>query len=319
MNVARPSDGLLPAGSTIALVELLAKRPHGTAVEHLLRDLAASMPISWSRARNTVAKLISYGLIQTSDGTVALTADPKDWRAWLAHCVVSDLTARLTQANAWSCVGRDPRTGELSIDAMILPPIHDGLSMWVTDFAIAERTSVQSRFWRVAGEYAGAFLEGARDANKRAPRRAKSAERLMADLAHQAEVGAAAEAWVVEFERERLRDHPLRDQIRQVSSEDVSAGYDIISFASVLSIRHDRFIEVKSHRERKVFHWSRNEIATAKEFGEEYALYLVDRGRWEQTSYAPQVITGPTPEMFAAVGSGWRVEATSFEHTATSG
>src|SRR3546814_14278892 len=92
------------------------------------------------------------------------------------------------------------------------------------------------------------------------------------------------------------------------------SGYDIVSFASVHSIRHNRFIEVKSHGERKVFHWSRNEIATAVEFGEDYALYLVDRDRCEQAGYSPHMITGPTPEMFALPDSGWRVEATSFEH-----
>src|SRR3546814_12833592 len=66
MNAARPSDGLLPAGSTIAMVELLARRPDGTSVEHLLKDLAATNSISWSRARNTVAQLISYGLFETA-------------------------------------------------------------------------------------------------------------------------------------------------------------------------------------------------------------------------------------------------------------
>lgn len=319
MIAARPSDGLLPAGSTIAMVELLARRPEGTSIDYLLRDLAATSSISWSRARNTVAKLISYGLFETdAKSLVRMSAEEHlDVPGWIARRVVVEFTALLTKAEAWSCICRDPVTGVLTIDAMTLPLIRDGLAMWLTDFAIAERAAVQARFWKVSDDHIEAFLTGARESNKLTPRRAKSAERLAADLAQQAEVGAAAEIWVVEFERERLSGHPLRDQIRRVSEDDVTAGYDIVSFASVHSIRHDRFIEVKSHGERKVFHWSRNEIATALEFGEDYALYLVDRSQCGQTGYVPHIITRPTPEMFALPCSGWRVEATSFEHIAT--
>lgn len=319
MNVARPSDGLLPAGSTIAMVELLARRPDGTSIEHLLKDLAATKSISWSRARNTVAKLTSYGLFEADESLVRLaSAERMDVPHWIAERIVAEFTALLTKAEGWSCIGHDAATGNLTIDAMTLPPMRDGLAMWLTDFAIARRAAVQTRFWTVSSDHNDAFLTGARDANKKTPRRAKSAARLAADLARQAEAGAAAEVWVVEYERERLFGHPLKDQIRRVSEDDVSAGYDIVSFASVHSIHHDRFIEVKSHGERKVFHWSRNEIATAVEFGEDYALYLVDRDRCEQAGYSPHMITGPTPEMFALPDSGWRVEATSFEHVAIS-
>lgn len=316
MNAVRLSDGLLPAVSTIAMIELLARRPDGATVERLLKDLAATNTISWSRARNTVEKLIAYSLFQADANSVVRLASEErlDWSGLIAERVVTEFTALLTKTEAWSCIGRDPTTGELMIDAMTLPPIRDGLAMWLTDFAIARRAAVQTRFWRVADNHRKAFLTSAREANNQPPRRAKSAKRLAEDLARQAEAGVAAEVWVVQHERERLSDHPLRDQIRRISEEDVSAGYDIVSFASVNSIQHDRFIEVKSHGERKVFHWSRNEIATALEFGEEYALYLVDREQCEQPGYTPHVITGPTPEMFSSPGSGWRVEATSFEH-----
>ncbi len=113
-----------------------------------------------------------------------------------------------------------------------------------------------------------------------------------------------------------MRGHPLLDQIRRISLNDVGAGYDIASFAGSTSLEHDLFIEVKSHGAQKVFHWTRNEIATAREFGESYALYLVDRTRSDVPGYVPHIITGPTPEMFHGPESGWSVEATSFEHTA---
>ncbi|WP_374427051.1 hypothetical protein [Paracoccus sp. (in: a-proteobacteria)] len=233
MNAARPADGLLPAGSTIAMVELLARRPDGASIEHLLKDLAATNSISWSRARNTVEKLIAYGLFQADAKSLVRLAPEEclDLPAWIAERVVTEFIALLTKAEAWSCVGRDPATGELMIDAMTLPPIRDGLAMWLIDFEIAQRAAVQTRFWTVADNHTKAFLTGARDANREPPRRAKSAERLAADLAQQAEAGAAAEAWVVQYERKRLSDHPLRDQIagfpRTTSRRDMTSCHSL--------------------------------------------------------------------------------------------
>jgi hypothetical protein len=247
--------------------------------------------------------------------TVAREA-PDDWREWIARRVAFDLASVLTRAGAWSCMKFDPDAGVMMIDAMTLPSMPDGLGMWVTDFGVANRTTVQTRFWTVAQEHSAIFLARVREANAHQAPRAKTAEHLAAELARQAEEGEAAELWVVEFERRRLRNHPLRDQIRRISIEDVSAGYDIVSFASLSSLQHDFFIEVKSHGTTKLFHWSRNEIATAREFREAYALYLVDRTRCSEPGYAPHVITAPSPEMFSPPDSGWQVEPTSFEHLA---
>src|SRR3546814_5834895 len=77
----------LPTGSTIAMVELLARRPDGTSVEHLLKDLAATNSISWSRARNTVAKLISYGLFETEGKSLVrlAPAERMDVPRWISE------------------------------------------------------------------------------------------------------------------------------------------------------------------------------------------------------------------------------------------
>lgn len=320
MSDARPSDGLLPASATIALIELLTARSSPTATERLIRDLAALTPISWSRARNTIAKLVAYGVIRPA-GANAVTIGTKaapDWRIEIAQHVASELTISLTRSNAWSCLRLGHATGTMTIDAMLLPSLPDGLGMWITDFGVANRHSAATRLWAVAPDHRSVFLSGARDANQAVPRRSKSAERLAAELARQAEDGAAAEEWVVAFERQRLLGHPLKEQVRRVSMDDVAAGYDILSFTSTTSLRHDLFIEVKSHADRKAFHWSRNEIATAREFGDAYALYLIDRTRCAEDGYIPHIIMGPSPEMFASLDSGWRVEATSFEHIAVS-
>lgn len=320
MSAARPSDGLLPAVATLALVDLLADRPDGSPVETVLRDLAAITPISHSRARNTIAKLSRYGTIEPAGpGRITLAEGPiGGWQDWIAEQVAAELASRLSEEAAWSCMRFDQASGEMSIDSMVLPAMNDGLAMWVIDFGIAGRPSVETRFWSVAPTHRPTFVADLRRANAGRTRRAKSAERLAAELARQTADGEAAEQWVLAFERQRLADHPFCDLIRQVSADDVGAGYDIVSFASLSSTEHDLFIEVKSHGPRKAFHWSRNEIATAVDFGEAYALYLIDREQCSNPAYRPHIITGPSPEMFALPRSGWKVEATSFEHVALS-
>ena len=283
----------------------------------MLRDLAAIKPISWTRARNTINKLTNYGLLQkvgTSEFEIG-ECESSSWLEAIAGKVIIELTDILTAANAWSCVRLDVGTGAIKIDSLLLPSMNDGLGMWITAFGIAARASISDRLWAVAPKYKSRFLNGVGEANKY-PRRAKSAEKLAAELEAQARLGEAAEEWVLHYERQRLSEHPLQEQIRRVSIDDVSAGYDILSFASLASLQHDLFIEVKSHGATKLFHWSRNEIAVAREFGESYALYLIDRQQCDAPNYEPHVIPGPTPEMFSAAESGWTVEATSFEHIA---
>lgn len=318
MSAARPGSGLLNAASTIALIELISARPQGVGAEQLIRDLTATTPAPWSRARATLAKLAAYGIVvEDRHGGLALcVAQSDDWHRFIADRVAGELSSVLAEGASWSCVRMDASTGGLVLDSMTMPAMPDGLAMWIVDFGVAERAAVESRFWTLAADRHDALLADIREGNVSRPRQARSLADLADRLELQAEYGEAAERWVLDFERLRLRGHPLRDQVRRVSQDDVSAGYDILSFSSPSSLQHDLFIEVKSHGAEKVFHWSRNEIAVAREFGEAYALYLVDRTRCGERGYAPQVITGPTPEMFAIPESGWRVEATSFEHVA---
>jgi hypothetical protein len=199
---------------------------------------------------------------------------------------------------------------------MALPAMTDGLSLWVTEFSIASRETIGSRHWKIQPDYSSLFIQAVRVANAKRPRRAKSAVELGAELAEQAADGLRAEEWVVSSERLRLAGHPLLDQIRRISDDDVAAGYDIVSFSNLGSIAHDLHIEVKSFGRVKRFFWTRNEIATAEEFGSQYALYLVDRNRLDDPDYSPHVVIAPTPEMFLGEGSGWSVSATAFEHIA---
>lgn len=92
------------------------------------------------------------------------------------------------------------------------------------------------------------------------------------------ELGRAAELLIFDFEKSKFKNKPtfLRE-IRHVSLEDVTAGYDIKSFE-----RHKdgswspKFIEVKAVSESDWrFYWSKNEISKAKQIGKSYYLYLL--------------------------------------------
>ena len=318
MSAVRRSDGLLPAQQTLALLSLIARGNEPTPEDQVLRDLAATVQISWSRARNTIQMLIAFSVI-ARDGNRILVLDQncqQNTRELIAKRSASELVRRIEEHRAWTCLRSHLPDGSMLVDSMALPAMTDGLGLWIIDFGVASRSTVESRHWSIAPIYASAFKAAVREANSRRPRRAKSAAQLEKELEEQAAAGLLAEEWVLAYERRRLSDHPSRDLIRRVSETDVAAGYDIVSFAGIASIHHDLFIEVKSYGMIKRFFWTRNEIATAAEFGEEYALYLVDRGRIHETDYSPHIITGPTPEMFGVEGSGWSVTPTSFEHVA---
>jgi hypothetical protein len=125
--------------------------------------------------------------------------------------------------------------------------------------------------------------------------------------------GRIAEDWVVDFERRRLNGHPLLAQIRRISSENVAAGFDILSFSTTSALFHDRYIEVKSRALPVRFFWTSNEMAVAKERGETYCLYIVDRTRLTDSAYEPRVIPGPYAALIEDDASGWESEPTGFE------
>ncbi len=107
-----------------------------------------------------------------------------------------------------------------------------------------------------------------------------SIEELEEALQRQRAQGLAAEEWVVEYERERLRKKLCQaeaDAVQRLSDIDICAGYDIASFdGRSEDFTFDRFIEVKSAtRPEPVFMWSRNEIETAHRLGQMYWLFVL--------------------------------------------
>ena len=116
---------------------------------------------------------------------------------------------------------------------------------------------------------------------------------LLLKLQKQQEDGEAGELFVVEYEKKRMAHHQRPP--KRISTIDVSAGYDILSYHSADSVEYDRYIEVKSFRGQPHFYWSANEKRIAEALGENYFLYLVDLSAIEQgkEKYEPQVIANP--------------------------
>jgi hypothetical protein len=112
------------------------------------------------------------------------------------------------------------------------------------------------------------------------------------------ELGKEAEIYVIEFEHRRLAGHPEINEIQRISEDFIDAGFDIESFNDLGSVFLDRFIEVKSFSGELSFHWSKNEVKTAKEIGDNYYLYLVNRTQMKQSDYRPRIYQNPYYQIF---------------------
>lgn len=115
---------------------------------------------------------------------------------------------------------------------------------------------------------------------KQVSRRGLTPESLKRKQAENDHIGLLAEDEVVKFEKKRLADILNEtNKIEHTSRSNVLAGYDIKSLENYLddsSNRIDRYIEVKAVSEKDFkFFMSRNELESAKVFGERYYLYLV--------------------------------------------
>lgn len=120
--------------------------------------------------------------------------------------------------------------------------------------------------------------------------------------------GEKAELFVLKYEKNRLGS-PLCNSVKRISEIDASAGYDIISFNSIVSSEMDRYIEVKAISQSGFF-WSKNEYDVAKLYGNNYFLYLVSLSQIEEKNYQPEIIRNPANEIFS--NDRWLIETQSF-------
>jgi hypothetical protein len=111
-------------------------------------------------------------------------------------------------------------------------------------------------------------------------------------------LGAEAEHFVLAYEHKRLAQHKNNKEIKIISSIDVWAGYDIVSFNDEFSEEIDRFIEVKSYASEPRFYWTKSEVGTARVKANNYYLYLVDRDKKDKAGYHPIIIQNPYETVF---------------------
>lgn len=113
-------------------------------------------------------------------------------------------------------------------------------------------------------------------------------------------IGLEAENFVLEFERKKLKALGRLDtkEIMKISSIDVGAGYDIVSYIDEKSTEYDKFIEVKSFDSTPSFFWTKNEIKVSEYKKENYFLYLVDRNKIFIEDYEPLIICNPYLNVF---------------------
>ena len=102
--------------------------------------------------------------------------------------------------------------------------------------------------------------------------------------------GEEAEIFVLNFEKQRLKN---KDGIDWVAEYSVAEGYDISSFQEMESENNDCFIEVKSYVGTPYFYWSRNEVDISRIKGDHYFLYLVNRNQMKNVDYKPLIIQNP--------------------------
>lgn len=153
----------------------------------------------------------------------------------------------------------------------------------------------------------------------KAPKRHKkiSEKQFLHKLEEQREQGERGEMFVLEYEKKRISNPALQGNIQRISIIDVSAGYDIVSYLSDESSKIDRFIEVKTYNGNEHFHWSKNEIDTARLMGDSYFLYLVDEDCIEKEDYEPTIICNPAKEILGSYK--WKKTPDSFEIERSSG
>lgn len=137
-----------------------------------------------------------------------------------------------------------------------------------------------------------------------------SLEKLKDQIEEQEKQGEKAEQFVLAFEAKRLINHLKVNNIKRISTIDVTAGYDILSYEDNESLKFDRFIEVKSYKGNPHFYWSQNEIETAKLYEEKYFIYLIDALKVDEPGYKPLIIRNPAVNIFES--DSWIMNPTSY-------
>lgn len=310
MSGVRRSDGLLSAGTTLGTIQFVADQGARCEREEIVRSIGALHSASRAGIRNTLLVLEELDLVRIDDGFVVLQEVTRRHLGNLSRLLADTLFEGFLETRFHprlsSAVQVDPEDQGIWVDTFRLPGRSSGRLFLLVEFGVLHRETLTSRHWRLDAVYAERFLSYIRSSNLlQGSPTPKTLDALKAELDAKAEKGRIAEEWVVAFERKRLDGHPFVEEVRRISDGDVAAGYDIVSFSDRNVLGHDRFIEVKSFEGSCRFYWTENERNKAREYKENYCLYLVDRARFQEDGYVPTIIPGPYSYFMESGAAGW--------------
>ena len=286
----------------------------------LISIIANKEKIGWEEIRNrcalengiaincsgAVAFLEYLGLVRNTVSSV--TPCPKlDELAMSQEAVISNLVKLGIDALIndgifdENATGFDPAKGHLTIKRSAFPLSHAAIRNFLT-IAGALDKEVDGEISVTSG-YENDWISHIKDYRKRL-----TLNQLLKQQEEQSKRGLEAEEFVLRLEKGRL---PRKaSQIKRISDFDVSAGYDIVSYADNDSTCYDRFIEVKCYIGTPHFFWSENECDIAKIKAGKYILCLVDYQRINEPDYYPEYIYNPHEAIFDDIR--WLVNTASY-------
>lgn len=295
MSVEITGEGFNSRIDTHRLFGFLRNQKLPETLNQTLTAFTHHFGVSFARSRNTTLMLSDLGLVQVDEsnheiiriddnlGLDELDSAILDW-------LCSELVDRIVTSPHHPPIEMNKAQGTYHIDSMRIPTLPWQMNHLLVEFSATYRENLSDRFWKLSDNLSNRLLTALEEACKQSVPLGLTLEALKASLDSQRVQGATAENWVVEFEKNRLSDHPFVNLVRAVSTEAVDAGFDVLSFSSESALKHDLFIEVKSYQGSPHFYLSRNEILTATKLLDQYRIYLVDMAEYKHPKYTPTQI-----------------------------
>lgn len=312
MSNARQAEGVIGANATLGLIDYIHSHGGTVTTDALVKNMAVLFRASRVKILNTITLLNEVGIVNMHDGQISSSEVVKRPDVLGARLVNYVIEEHLPPGFGNALILADG-TNEIWVDAKRAPGRHLGIGALLVDLGVFNRDHLTSTTWRIGNQYADRFVQAVARSNEALALGTLSAKELQRRMVENAEAGLKAEEWVVRYEKDRLKDHLFRRQIRRISDRHTDAGFDVLSFRDQSSIVHNWLIEVKSFVGAPRFYWTANEIECAKREGERYVLYLVDRSKIRLHGYEPFVIRGPYEFFFGAEApSCWDVVATEY-------
>jgi hypothetical protein len=299
--------------SDVQVVRILSMvKPDGVNYESLIADCNTIFRVPTPIIKNTFELLLDSNVLSRVGNVITLlSSDYKNHvrKYILNHSWLSSVSTALTSTN----------DGNVCIDIYRLPKSHRYFHQVLNIADMFKiKTSNAMRLIPIKDEFTNDLINiiSKRNQSEWLNRRIITPSQLTDINLRKSEVGYEAELWVLQREKIRLKNHLLFNNIRMVSLENVAEGFDIVSFQSLHSMSYDRLLEVKSYSGSPRIFISRNEIMTAKHYGEKYVLVIVDRDRIMDEAYTPREYINPFQMMFSDNKPNWiNIEPTTFEIT----